>query len=216
MLACAHGLWASNDLSAFLYQFPRSMSYQWSMGGHAIAEATSTTFTPSLPGSYACSVAASNAAGSTTQTSAFHAVAATRATISMLRETNRVFALARGSTPVTGQTAAKRHPKGTVFSLVLDQPATVKIVIQASTAGRRVGRGCRPQSRALSHKPRCTRTIVIATLTRSAHAGLNKLKFTGRMRRKALKPGHYQAVFTAVDSAGASRPQTLSFTIVRR
>jgi hypothetical protein len=40
--------------------------------------------------------------------------------------------------------------------------------------------------------------------------------FGGRVRGKALGPGRYQATFTAVDSAGASSPKTLSFTIVRR
>jgi hypothetical protein len=48
-----------------------------------------------------------------------------------------------------------------------------------------------------------------------ARPGPNKLKFTGRIAGKALKPGHYRAVFVAVDSAGASRPKTLSFTIVK-
>ena len=39
--------------------------------------------------------------------------------------------------------------------------------------------------------------------------------FSGRIRGKALRPGRYQAVFTAAHSAGVSPPKTLSF-IVRR
>ncbi len=105
---------------------------------------------------------------------------------------------------------------GTVFSFRLDQAATVKIAIRARARGRRVGRSCRAESRRLRHKPRCTRTVTVATLTRSAHAGLNKVAFSGRVRGKALAPGRYQAIFTAVDSAGASAPKTLSLTIVRR
>jgi len=68
----------------------------------------------------------------------------------------------------------------------------------------------------LRHKPRCTRTITVATLLRSAHTGVNKVPFSGRIRGKALMPGRYQATFTAADSAGASPSQTLSFTVVRR
>jgi len=53
-------------------------------------------------------------------------------------------------------------------------------------------------------------------LTRSARAGTNTVRFSGRIRRRALRPGHYQAVFTATDSAGTSPPKTLRFTIVSR
>jgi hypothetical protein len=92
----------------------------------------------------------------------------------------------------------------------------VKIAIQATARGRRVGRSCRADRRRLRHKPRCTRTIRVATLIRSAHAGLNKVPFSGRIRGKALTPGRYQATFTATDSAGASASKTLRFTVVRR
>ena len=40
--------------------------------------------------------------------------------------------------------------------------------------------------------------------------------FTGRICGRALKPGRYQAAFTAIDAAGASAPKTLRFTIVKR
>jgi hypothetical protein len=137
------------------------------------------------------------------------------ANLTALSETYSVFAVGGASTPLTGQTA-KRHHKGTVFSFRLDQAATVKSTIQTTAPGRRVGRSCRANSRKLRRKPRCTRTITIATLTRSGHVGLNKVAFSGRIRGKALKPGRYKAVFTAIDAAGASAPRGLSFTIVRR
>jgi hypothetical protein len=118
--------------------------------------------------------------------------------------------------PADRKTSATRHKRGTVFSFRLDQPATVKVAIQIRGRGRRVGRNCRPETRRLRHKPRCTRTITIATLTRTAHTRLNKIAFSGRIRGKALKPGRYQAAFTAIDSAGASPTKTLGFTIVKR
>jgi hypothetical protein len=79
-----------------------------------------------------------------------------------------------------------------------------------------VRRSCRAASRRLSNRPRCTRTITIATLTRSAHAGLNKVAFSGRIPGKALKPGRYRAAFTAIDGAGSAPPRSLSFTVVKR
>jgi len=140
----------------------------------------------------------------------------TKATISALGESNSTFTVGPLSTPLTGQASARRHKRGTVFSFRLDQAATVTIAIQTKVRGRRVRRSCRADSRRLRHKPRCTRTVTIATLTRSAHAGLNKVAFSGRVRGRALARGRYQAMFTATDSAGASSPTTLSFTIVRR
>jgi len=137
------------------------------------------------------------------------------ANLTALSEAYSIFAVGGPSTPLSGRTAAKRHHKGTVFSFRLDQPATIKVAIQTTARGRRVGRACKPESHKLRHKPRCTRTVTIATLIRSAHAGLNKIGFTGRIRGKALKPGRYKAVFTAVDAAGASARQSLSFTIVK-
>jgi uncharacterized delta-60 repeat protein len=158
-----------------------------------------------------------------TVTATFNAIAPvplsprpTKATISALGESNSIFAVGPSSTRLTGQTSARRHRRGTVFSFRLDQAATVKIAIQTKARGRRVGRICRAESRSLRHKPRCTRTITIATLTRLAHPMLNKVPFSGRIAGKALRPGRYQATFTARGSAGASPPQALSFTIVRR
>jgi uncharacterized delta-60 repeat protein len=142
--------------------------------------------------------------------------AATKPTISALSESNSIFRVGSSSTALTGQASAKRHKPGTTFAFRLDQAATVKIAIQATARGRRVGRSCRADRRRLRHKPRCTRTIRVATLIRSAHAGLNKVPFSGRIRGKALTPGRYQATFTATDSAGASASKTLRFTVVRR
>jgi CSLREA domain-containing protein len=170
--------------------------------------ADQTFTTPSAPGGPIGSTAAS-----------IH-----KAVISALKETRSVFAVAASSTPRTGHTAAthhhpgkaKRHHRGTVFSFRLDQPAAVKIAIQRVTSGRRVGHSCRQASHKLRHKRRCTRTVTIATLTRSGHVGSNKVAFSGRIGRKALKPGRYRAVFSATNAAGKSAPQRLTFTIVKR
>jgi hypothetical protein len=139
-----------------------------------------------------------------------------RVRLTTLSETHSTFAVGGSSTPLSGRTAAKRHHKGTVFSFRLDRRATVKIAIQTTARGRRVGRSCKRESRELRHKPRCTRTVTVATLSRTSHYGHNKIAFSGRIGGRALKPGHYTAVFTAIFAAGVSPRQSLSFTIVRR
>jgi PKD repeat protein len=197
---------------------PVTISWNFGDGGSATGANPSHTF--AAASSPTVTVTATDSVGNTATKSGVVSVAAapggvpTKAALSRLGETNSVFAVGGHSTPLTGSTA-RAHKHGTVFSFLLDQPATVKIPIQTKVRGRRVGRSCRADNRRLRHKPRCATTITIATLTRIARAGLNKVAFSGRIRGKALKPGRYQAAFTAIDSAGASNPKTLSFTVVK-
>jgi hypothetical protein len=128
-------------------------------------------------------------------------------TISQLAETRTVFAVAPASTPLRARTAAALSKRGTTFLFGLDQPAIVTIVITTSAnCGRAAGRTARNLG--------CLRTV--ARLTRSAHPGLNKLPFSGRIRGKPLKAGEYRAVFAATNANGSSAPKTLRFRIVPR
>jgi Putative Ig domain/FG-GAP repeat len=132
---------------------------------------------------------------------------ATKPRISALQETNRVFAVGTIPTTLTGRTGAARTKRGTVFSFRLDQAATLTIAMRAE--GR-----CRPGRSATHGKRRCTRTITLATLTRSGDAGPNRVAFSGRLGRTPLKAGRYEAVFTATNSAGSSSAQVLRFVVV--
>jgi hypothetical protein len=69
-LSCSPGSWASDLVSGFLYRAPQSFAYQWTVNGAPIAGATTSSVLVSSPGEYQCEVIATNAAGSTTQTSA--------------------------------------------------------------------------------------------------------------------------------------------------
>ena len=68
-LSCTPGSWAPDLLSGFLYRAPQSLAYQWTIGGAPIAGATTRSLLVSSPGEYRCEVTATNAAGSTSQTS---------------------------------------------------------------------------------------------------------------------------------------------------
>lgn len=69
-LSCSAGSWGADYPGSFVYQAPRSFAYQWILNGAAIAGATGSTLTATSPGSYTCTVTASNQTGSTAQTSA--------------------------------------------------------------------------------------------------------------------------------------------------
>jgi DNA-binding beta-propeller fold protein YncE len=68
-LTCSTGTWAADFAGSFVYQAPRSYTYQWTLNGAAIAGATSNILTATSPGVYACTVTATNQAGSAAQTS---------------------------------------------------------------------------------------------------------------------------------------------------
>jgi hypothetical protein len=90
----------------------------------------------------------------------------------------------------------KRRPVGTTFSFTLDQKATVRLVFSQRLRGRKRN---------------------VATLSRNAHSGGNRLAFKGRLSKKrTLRAGRYTVAFTATNGAHLrSASRSLSFTIVR-
>jgi DNA-binding beta-propeller fold protein YncE len=74
-LSCSQGEWASDLTGAFLFHAPQTYSYQWLDGGTPIPGATSSTYMVTrFLGLYQCRVTATNAGGSTSQTSPYHSV----------------------------------------------------------------------------------------------------------------------------------------------
>jgi hypothetical protein len=134
--------------------------------------------------------------------------------------TNTRFAVGSRATPASGNATAagaRRAKTGTTFRYTLSEGATVKIAIAERRPGRRRGRRCVAPTRKLRKAKRCTRLIARGTLTRVSLQGANKVAFTGRIGRKALRRGSYQASLTATDAAGnSSKPRVVRFTVVKR
>jgi Tol biopolymer transport system component len=130
------------------------------------------------------------------------------------------FRVGKGATAVTA--AAKRRkakpaPAGTAVRFTLSARANVSVAIERKAAGRKVGRQCRRATRRLRRRPVCVRWEKAGTLVRKGvDPGRRSVAFSGRIGRRALKPGSYRAVVTAANAAGSSRPATLAFTVVRR
>ena len=117
---------------------------------------------------------------------------------------------------------ARRHehkpPVGTKFDFALNESASVRFAFTQPARGRRVGRRCLAtrKARAQRHVARCTRTLTLAVMSFSGHAGTNTVQFKGRISRaKKLRPGRYTLVITASNAAGASAAARLRFTIVK-
>jgi VCBS repeat protein/FG-GAP repeat protein len=100
--------------------------------------------------------------------------------------------------PVIGRfTLAPRRfavgPRAATIRYRLSEPATVTLRIQRL-------RGRRP----------------VGTLRRAGRAGANRVAFSGRIGRRALRRGTYRLTATATDPAGnRSRPRTTRFRVVR-
>ncbi len=114
------------------------------------------------------------------------------------------------------QAKISRTPVGTTFSFNLSKVATVKLAFMQKASGRKVRGACKAPNPSNASKRKCTRTIVVGSLSLPGHAGLNKLRFQGLFPSgKSLKLGSYNVSLTARDSAGLqSAAQSLSFSIV--
>jgi hypothetical protein len=111
----------------------------------------------------------------------------------------------------------RRVPVGTTFTFTLDKAATARLVFSQAKPGRKVRGKCVPATRRNRKGRRCRRTAVAGTLRLAAHAGVNRVRFQGRLSRaKRLKPGRYTLAITATLPSGtASAPKAISFTIVK-
>jgi DNA-binding beta-propeller fold protein YncE len=112
--------------------------------------------------------------------------------------------------------ASRRVPTGATIRFRLSRAASVAMTFERARPGRRVGRACRRPTRANRRRPRCTRWVRAGTLVRAARAGLVRVRFQGRLRRRrAFAPGRYR--LTAIPStkaAGAGTSQRVRFTLL--
>jgi hypothetical protein len=110
----------------------------------------------------------------------------------------------------------RKTPLGTTFAFTLNEAAAVRLTFTQPTSGRRAGRRCVRTTFQSRHAPACTLPTFAGRLSFGAHAGVDSVRFQGRLSRsRRLAPGRYTLVTTAIDSAGAkSAPAKLGFTIV--
>jgi hypothetical protein len=111
--------------------------------------------------------------------------------LSGFASTKKVFAVGRARTAISASAAHR-----TRFRYTLSEPARVTITVQRALKGR-------------------YRTV--GKLTRNGRQGANSTRFTGRIGRRALRPGRYRAVARATDAAqNRSAPSRARFRIAAR
>ena len=188
----------------------------WDFGDGATVSGPVATHTYPAAGAFATTLTATDSEGNSATHTGLVKVADTIAPgVVSFDMTHRVFAVGAHRTPLAGR--RHRAPRGTAFRFNVTETGSVRIQIQRARPGRRVRGRCRKPSKRLRSRKRCTRWSRAGTLTRRVAAGETRVAFSGRLGRKALKPGAYRAVLVARDAAGnRSSPALLRFRVVRR
>jgi hypothetical protein len=115
-------------------------------------------------------------------------------------------------------TPRRRRRTGATVSYGDSAAALTTFTVRRPAAGKRSGRhGCIAVRRGVPVKPsqRCTRWLAVGSFTHRDRAGANRFHFTGRVRRRALRPGSYR--LDAVPRLGATtgRTRSATFRVVR-
>jgi len=126
----------------------------------------------------------------------------------------------RVSPKATAKAAAKKKrksPRGTKISFSLNTKATVTVWIDRKLKGRKSGKKCVKATRKNRKKKACTRFVRRGKLIRKdLDAGKRKIAFSGRIGRKALKPGKYRMTLQAASGPDRSNKPARPFKVVRR
>jgi hypothetical protein len=138
--------------------------------------------------------------------------------------TRKTFARASTATALAATAAkatkkkAKKTAKGTTIKYTISAPATVTIVVEQVTKGRRSGTKCVKATKKLKRKKACVRYVKASTIKRvHTSAGAKKVAFSGRAGGKSLAAGSYRMRATAAAGVGTtSATRTAKFKIVKR
>ena len=139
----------------------------------------------------------------------------TKPRVSRVGMSRKRFKVGRKRTPISAAVKA-----GTTFRYTLSEESTIRITIERALPGRRARKRsgpCRAPSKKRAKNRKCTRYKRSGTLTRRGEGpGRDSTAFSGRIGRKALKPGKYRATLRATDAAGnRSSAKRLSFRVVK-
>ena len=173
-------------------------SVGWSFADGAAATGTPVTHTfHRVGGHFTTRITATDSLGNQSSASGVTQVRDTaRPVLSGVRIAPRRFRVARGRTPLV----ARRVARGSKIRFRVNEPATVKIRLE-----RKTRRGRRGAYRKVTELTR-----------RRQRAVQNLVRFSGRIKRRALAPGAYRATIRAIDAGGnSSRARRVSFKIVR-
>jgi len=137
--------------------------------------------------------------------------------LTALRVAPSAFAAARSGPSV--RPAGRRTP-ATLVSFRVSATSSMRFTVRRVRPGRRRGPGasarCVAQTSANKRSRRCTREVPVpGSFTRSANAGANRLRFSGRIGGRRLTRGSYRLVATPRANGVSGTPVSRGFRISR-
>ncbi len=98
---------------------------------------------------------------------------------------------------------------------MLNVPASLEFAFSEDSTGRKVKGGCHRKTVQDQGRPHCELDTGDGNLGFTAHQGLNKVSFEGRISHShKLSPAPYDLTLTATAAGKASKTKTIEFTIV--
>ena len=106
--------------------------------------------------------------------------------------------------------------QGALLRYSLSEPAQVTLRIQRRTRGARHRGHCLPRTRAPRRARPCTRLVRIPGVIRlTGTRGSNRIRLSGRLAGKPLRPSGYRLVAVAIDAAhNTSRRRSIDFRVL--
>jgi hypothetical protein len=99
-------------------------------------------------------------------------------------------------------TVLRARRTGTKIRYTLSESASTALRIQRVARGRVAGGKCRLPTASNRRGRKCVRFVRAGTLRRSGKTGANRVAFSGRIGRRALRPGRYRLIVKATDASG--------------
>jgi PKD domain len=189
------------------------LSYGWDHGDGTSSTGVNSTHTYAAAGSYTVTLTVRDDDGATATTTRTVTVTNLSPGLTGVRVVPSAFA------PLpSGNSIVSQRSRGATVRYTLSEAARVRFSVQRRTTGRRVGRRCVKTTRRNRSRRRCTRFVSVrGSFTHAGAAGRNRFRFSGRVRRRALRRGRYRLVARATDAAGnRSNVRRAGFRIVRR
>lgn len=200
-------------------------STTWSFGDGTTADGTQASHAYAAPGTYTVTASSTDSIGN--QSTATRSIVVSPApaapatadttppSVTAVSLAHKRFRVGRAATAISARTK-KAVPVGTAFRYTLSEAATVTFTIQRAYVGQRSGKRCVEARQAGAKRKRCTYYTRVGVLTRQRPSGKSVTPFSGRIGKRALRPGAYRVLIGATDAAGnASTPKRLAFTIAR-
>jgi hypothetical protein len=114
-----------------------------------------------------------------------------------------------------GSIARRKAPIATRIRYADSQPAITRFTVQKRTSGARKGKRCVKRTRKNRKAKSCIRFVTKGSFSHADKAGVNRLKFSGRLRGHKLKAGRYRLVARPTFQGRTGKARTKRFRIVR-